>query len=138
MEAATVKQGRAGQVRKAAGASAAVVLLSVAASFWMPVSCHDSSLRGREFSPSAWQSVSMVEEGTAENPRMAMVEDLVQRVGLVGRTEREVENLLGRGSSWALGPTRRTMGSHQEFLSVRFGPEGRVVEVRHPGLRPWR
>ena len=101
----------------------------------MPTSRH-LALNARSFSSEPWKRSRPAPGDYDESPRCGMIGDLVDRVGLEGKTRTEVETLLGPGDggedSWSLGPSRTLLESHATYLSVRFGPDGRVAEVRYP------
>ena len=68
-------------------------------------------------------------------PRQDMAEDLLQRIGLVGRTKGEVEELLGRWDwgpdNWCLGLGNGFMDSESiELLELKYDESGRVVRAR--------
>jgi hypothetical protein len=123
----------AGQARRWAFRGAAAGALLVAAILWMPTAWLDDSLRGSAFDSARWKAVPPGYAFREDNPRRSMVHDLVTRVGLKGKTENEVRDLLGPGTTWSLGPTRQTMGSHQDFFRVVFDEAGRVRRVEYPG-----
>lgn len=72
--------------------------------------------------------------------RLCMVDDMLQRVNLVGLPQERVVELLGPGDKgriwngwdmvYALGPERGAFRMDDETLGVRFSPEGTVVEYR--------
>ena len=69
-----------------------------------------------------------------------MVDDLINTVPLVGLPKDRVTELLGEGdktnywNNWDavywLGPERGLFGIDSEWLVLRIGPDGRVMEYR--------
>lgn len=75
--------------------------------------------------------------------RYLMVENLLDEHGLVGMSREEVEELLGPPDTervnsyhphpgWDLGPFDPYWESDTTCLSIRFGPDGRVVGIWSP------
>lgn len=91
---------------------------------------------GRAFDPVAWQDQAQVQEGV----RLSMADRLVARSTLLGKARTEVIALLGEPtptnyfSDWDmvywLGEERSIFPIDSEWLVLRFGTEGRVVENR--------
>src|SRR5262245_24472150 len=89
---------------------------------------------GRAFDSATWQDDVQVEKGV----RLAMADSLVDRDGLIGKTRNEVLQMLGEQSpepyfaQWDLrywlGPERGFIGIDSEWLVLRFGADGRVIE----------
>ena len=96
----------------------------------------DPDTNQRPFDSALWKACPYSPSREEPNPRYEVVGDLVNRVGLMGRTPEEVGLLLGRGDSarygWDLGPGRGFLESGSESLGVDFGPDGRVNRVRWP------
>lgn len=108
-------------------ALAVAVIVLVAWRAWFP---------GRPFDRTAWQADSTAELGV----RQAMVDRLLARRTLVGKTRAEVVDLLGEPSPteyfqrWDLiyrvGMERGYISIDSEWLVLRLGTDGRVAEAR--------
>jgi hypothetical protein len=89
---------------------------------------------GRAFDPVAWQDEAQVQEGV----RLSMADRLIARSTLLAKTRAEVIAMLGEPTltayfaDWAmvywLGQERSIFPIDSEWLVLRFGAEGRVVE----------
>jgi hypothetical protein len=92
----------------------------------------------RPFEPAAWRAATAYPVD-AEPLRLRMVDDLLERRLLDGRTRAEVVALLGAPPAtgyfrdydlvYLLGPERSFLSIDSEWLGVRFGPDGRVAEA---------
>ena len=91
---------------------------------------------GRAFDPNAWRDENKVQQGV----RLGMADRLTARGTLVGKTRAEVVELLGEPpetgyfADWDLvywlGPERGYFSIDSEWLVVRLGADGRVVDNR--------
>lgn len=91
---------------------------------------------GRAFDSVMWQNQAQVYQGV----RLEMADRLIARGTLVGRTRAEVVALLGEPpptgyfAEWDLvywlGPERGLISIDSEWLVLRLGADGRVVENR--------
>ena len=91
---------------------------------------------GRAFDPVAWHDEAQVEQGV----RLGMADRLVARGTLMGKTRAEVIDLLGEPSGsgyfahadlkYWLGRERSYFSIDSEWLVVRLGADGRVIEYR--------
>jgi hypothetical protein len=91
---------------------------------------------GRALDPTAWQDESQIQQGV----RLAMADRLIALRTLIGKTRADVVELLGEPpptgyfADWNLvywlGPERGFISIDSEWLVLRFGAEGRVVENR--------
>ncbi len=94
--------------------------------------------RHTQFDQREWSDSTLVYGRTA--PRECMVDDLLERQSLVGKTRAEVVSLLGepRKTSYFdeydlvywLGPERSWISIDSIWLVIRIGPAGRVTEAR--------
>jgi hypothetical protein len=92
----------------------------------------------RRFDQEAWWRAGYAATG-AEPVRLRMVDDLLQRRLLDGKTRAEVIALLGPPPETAyfreydlvywLGPERSIFSIDSEWLGIRLGPDGRVAEA---------
>ena len=92
----------------------------------------------RAFEPVAWRSPARI--ASRDPMRLRMVDDLLARRLLDGRTRDEVRALLGPADStpyfrdwdfvYWLGPERGYLSIDSEWLGVRFDADGRVLETR--------
>ena len=92
----------------------------------------------RGFDRAKWTDSALVYSRTA--PRECMVDNLLKRHPLVGKTRAEVVSLLGepRKTSYFseydlvywLGPERSWIAIDSLWLVLRLGPDGRVTEAR--------
>ncbi len=107
---------------------AAVIIAAVVVwHMWFP---------GHEFNPAGWQADAEVGSGV----RQQMTGRLLARGTLIGLPREEVVRLLGEPpatgyfSDWDLvywlGPERGFIGIDSEWLVLRLGADGRVVEAR--------
>jgi hypothetical protein len=86
---------------------------------------------GRAFEPIAWKDPNRAEQGV----RLSMADRIVAWNSLGGKTREEVLDLLGQPASggtggeltYYLGPERGFISIDSEWLSLKFGPDGRVV-----------
>jgi hypothetical protein len=86
---------------------------------------------GRAFDPIAWKDPNGVKQGI----RLGMADRLVAWNTLVGKTREEVLQRLGQPENgelvqeltYYLGPERGFISIDSEWLSLQFGPDGRVV-----------
>ena len=86
---------------------------------------------GRAFDPVAWKDPVQVEQGV----RLSMADRLVAWHTLAGKTREQVLDLLGEPASrraageliYYLGPERGFISIDSEWLSLLFGPDGRVA-----------
>ncbi|MBY0459975.1 MAG: hypothetical protein K2V38_21875 [Gemmataceae bacterium] len=108
---------------------AALAVVAVLAVRWVWFS-------GHEFDPALWQDEAQVRQGL----RLEMADRLVARGTLVGKTQDEVVELLGEPPPTAyfadwdlvywLGPERAYFSIDSEWLVLRLGADGRVVDNR--------
>jgi hypothetical protein len=96
-------------------------------------------LHSAEFESTGWKTQSR-DDGVMWPTRLRMVDDLLKRNLLGGRSRTQVEELLGRADDppyfrawdlvYYLGPERGLMGIDSEWLVVRFDGSGKVAECR--------
>ena len=90
------------------------------------------------FDPQRWKAAKAADSLWPD--RLRMVDDLINTVPLVGLPKDRVTELLGEGdktnywNNWDavywLGPERGLFGIDSEWLVLRIGPDGRVMEYR--------
>jgi hypothetical protein len=95
-----------------------------------------STPRRRPFDPVAWRAG----DRQPEREREEMADDLVASRALLGKTRSEVVRLLGEPPPteyfrsfdlvYRLGMERGFMSIDSEWLVLKLGPDGRVVECR--------
>ena len=91
-----------------------------------------------QFDGRKWSDSTLVDSRTA--PRDCMVDDLLERHSLVGRTRAEVVSLLGEPPKtnyfdeydlvYWLGPERSWLAIDSIWLVMRIGPDGTIAEAR--------
>ena len=94
----------------------------------------------RRFDQEAWWRAGYSPTPGAEPVRLRMVDDLLARRLIDGKTRAEVIALLGPPPETSyfrqydlvywLGPERSIFGIDSEWLGIRFGVDGRVKDVR--------
>ncbi len=109
---------------------AAVIIAAVTVAVW------HMWFPGHAFNPAGWQADAEVGSGV----RQQMADRLLARGTLIGLTREEAVGLLGEPpatgyfSDWDLvywlGPERGFIGIDSEWLVLRLGADGRVVEAR--------
>lgn len=105
-----------------------VLVLAAAVSGWLYF------FSGRAFDPVQWKDEASVRAGA----RLPMADHLIANGTLLGKTKEEVLQLLGTPpetgyfSDWDLvywlGPERGFMSIDSEWLVLRFGSDGHVIE----------
>lgn len=91
---------------------------------------------GTAFDPAVWHDEAHVKQGA----RLQMADRLIARQALLGRTRAKVVTMLGEPPETAyfanwdlvywLGPERGLMSIDSEWLVMRLGHDGKVVESR--------
>lgn len=116
------------RMRWAVLALAAMVIAGVAVwRSWYP---------GCAFDPTAWRDKTLIPQGV----RLGMADRLLARGTLRGKTRAQVVEMLGKPPEteyfreydlvYWLGPERGFFGIDSEWLVMRIGSEGRVMECR--------
>jgi len=94
----------------------------------------------RPFDAAAWRADTLY-DNVGDHPRLRMVDDLLDRRLLAGRTIAEMRALLGAPVSilhferegcdavYPLGPERDVFPDAWEYLCVGLGPDGRVASA---------
>jgi len=126
------RAGRRPKYLRAAAISVLVILLLLIAVWRVST---DNSMR---FDSAAWKQAQA--ESSLDSIRLRMVDDLLARHDLGGRSRADIVELLGEPDEteyfrdyemvWWLGPERSYMSVDSEWLVVDLNESGVVVEAR--------
>jgi hypothetical protein len=117
---------------------AAMGSLIIAGGIWwyVKVESHSERMKPMPFSTAEWRDA----QAGAANVRIRMINDLLSRYPLIGRTRQQVIGLLGEPQKtvyfkdwdlvYLLGPERSWMGIDSEWLVLRLNKDGTVTDAK--------